>query len=237
MRDIASKRDTRDERLWRLLPGEEAPYDFQTLSEAKSQALIEALTDGFGSLLVQNSEALPLPPEIKTGLLLHAHHVTVGMEYDPYEWNYAFSNSRGDEPAPSEFFPLGFIRRRLQTYFQNQFERFCVRMARELEFEDTTPEDTPFFERCALQRLYQKPWYEVHALQFLDSIESALMLERPQLDVVLISSFSGELGRLVEQYFWRFQFEQAAITGVGARKGASAGGKVRAAAHKNERAN
>jgi hypothetical protein len=42
------------------------------------------------------------------------------------------------------------------------------------------------------------------------------------------SCFSGELGRLVEQYYWRFRFEKAAITGVGARKGASRGGELKA---------
>ena len=51
---------------------------------------------------------------------------------------------------------------------------------------------------------------------------------------MLISSFSGQLGRLIEQYYWRFKFEEAAITGVGARKGASAGGKARAALHMME---
>ena len=51
---------------------------------------------------------------------------------------------------------------------------------------------------------------------------------------ILISSFSGKLGRLVEQYYWRFRFEEAAITGIGARKGASAGGKARAGLHRAE---
>jgi hypothetical protein len=39
---------------------------------------------------------------------------------------------------------------------------------------------------------------------------------------------AGQLGRLVEQYSWRFQHEKAVEIGEGARKGASAGGRAKA---------
>jgi hypothetical protein len=45
--------------------------------------------------------------------------------------------------------------------------------------------------------------------------------------MVVIVAFSGRLGRLVEQYYWRFKFEGTAITGLEARKGASKGGKAK----------
>ena len=41
----------------------------------------------------------------------------------------------------------------------------------------------------------------------------------------------GKLARLLEQYLWKFKFEQAAKTGATVRKGASAGGKAKAAQH------
>jgi len=58
------------------------------------------------------------------------------------------------------------------------------------------------------------------------------MSEKPSryaaLGYMLITGFAGQLGRLVEQYYWRFRFERAAVAGESARKGASAGGKVKA---------
>jgi len=88
-------------------------------------------------------------------------------------------------------------------------------------------EDEWFFQRQAFYRLYEKPWYEVHALRFLDWLEN-------QHGPVLSIAFAGKLGRLVEQYYWRFRFEDVAATGLGARRGASAGGKVKAALHRTK---
>jgi len=51
---------------------------------------------------------------------------------------------------------------------------------------------------------------------------------------LLSSSFSGTLGRLVEQYYWKFRYEKAAITGIGSRQGASIGGMAKAKAHAAE---
>jgi hypothetical protein len=76
-------------------------------------------------------------------------------------------------------------------------------------------------------------------VKFIDWIEAARghVAERTSEARIAAMSWllnSGTLGRLVEQYYWRFRFEEAAITGIGARKGASAGGKARAALHRAE---
>lgn len=237
MADSETKRDRRDETLWRLLPRKDAVYDFDRLSEAETHALVEALADGFGEVLVPDREAQPLPRILKAGLLQHSFYVERTQEYDADDWDNPFwtSANNDDAPPPSEWFPLGFVRRRLRIYFQNQFNRFCAQTARELKMKVTTRRDKSLFEELAFDRLYQKPWYEVHALQFLDWIENRETLKYPGLALVANAGFSGQLGRLVEQYFWRFRFEQAAIIGVGAQKGASAGGKARAAIHHAER--
>ena len=47
----------------------------------------------------------------------------------------------------------------------------------------------------------------------------------------VVADYHGKLGRLVEQYYWRFRFERAAIAGVRSRTGASAGGKAKAETH------
>ena len=47
-----SARDGRDKKLWSLLPAKDAPYDYDKLSKAETDALVEALADGFGDVLV-----------------------------------------------------------------------------------------------------------------------------------------------------------------------------------------
>jgi hypothetical protein len=126
-------------------------------------------------------------------------------------------------------------------YFQNQFNRFRHQNASAIDLSQ-------FDSRVALKWLYAKPWYEFHALSCLKHIQllkeriisemvetteakrSSLIpyeLEAEDLTSELIS-LTGTLGRLVGEYFWRFQYEKSVATGEGARKGASAGGKAKA---------
>jgi hypothetical protein len=44
-------KDSRDERPWELLPSKDAPYDYYKLSKNETDALVEALADGFGDVL------------------------------------------------------------------------------------------------------------------------------------------------------------------------------------------
>jgi hypothetical protein len=200
-------RDWRDEKLWKLLPAIDAPYQYDSLSVAEMEALFEALSDGFGEP-IQGRE--PLPLRLKSaGLLEHAFHPS--RNFDADDWDYEFLIGDGNEPAPYETFPLGFNPRRLLVYFQNQFNRFCNR-------RDLGGHSKMSDQEIAALRLYRKPWYEFHALRFLDFIDFSRV------------QFAGQLGRLVEQYYWRFRFEKVAMTGVGAKKGASAGGKAKAQA-------
>ena len=212
----------RDEKLWSLLPTIDAPYDYHSLSRAETDALVEALDDGFGNRL--RCEPLPLPSKVNSGLLNHAFYFH--SEYDADERDDIFWNwdENDDAPPPYEWFPIEFSSRRLRIYFENQFQRFCKQIAREKKVVHPL-----IAKQWASKRLYEKPWYEFHALQFLDFIE---MSEKPSryaaLGYMLITGFAGQLGRLVEQYYWRFRFERAAVAGESARKGASAGGKVKA---------
>ena len=228
----------RDDKLLALLPPKGSPYSFDNLSEAETVALEAAFGDGFGDVSAIDSRPLPLPHEIRSGLLEHFFFVRGSSEYDPEEYPDEFWTEDDDRPSPTVSFPLGFVLRRLRLYFGNQMDRFCAHLISEQPDYPLT--DRWHLEQLASYRLYMKPWYEFHAVQFIDWIESAqrdvVRKKRPRLGAVIISSFSGELGRLVEQYYWRFRFEGAAITGVGARRGASAGGKARAALHVAKRA-
>jgi hypothetical protein len=84
------------------------------------------------------------------------------------------------------------------------------------------------FAEHACKWLYQKPWYEFHALDCLAWIKAMERRVRENTAPFQMIYDSGKLGRLVEQYYWRFRFERSVTTGEGARKGASAGGKAKA---------
>lgn len=222
LRDLT--RRPRDQKLWDLLTPPSYNYDPVRLSKRELSALEEALGDGFGGRFDQGSSASDLPPEVQKGLLQHSFYSASLIDDDGDHWGPDIWD-RGDDgaPAPFEVFPLVFDKARLRIYFRSQFERYCHYFTD----EELTLEDTQFTERVAFQQLYEKPWYEVHALQFLDWIEDSSV--RSHVAVSMKPIFAGQLVRLFEQYYWRFRYERAAITGLGARSGASAGGKARAA--------
>jgi hypothetical protein len=253
---MRSLRDSRDDKLWSLLPPKDSPYSYCSLSKVETDALVEALADGFGDALIPGSKPFALPDDLreKSGLLDHFFYSQSELGYELGEWDDAFWDCGADDddsPAPYEWFPLKFCHRRLRVYFQNQFERFCLQERRKQEqfWEQKILEDPTWpplkhskdmrwiFERRAGQMLYQKPWYEYQALQFMRHMEMSLVgLSKHPLQLgIHISGLSGQLGRLVEQYYWRFRFEGVAITGSGARKGASAGGRAKAALHRAQR--
>jgi hypothetical protein len=94
---------------------------YRNLSDAETDALVEALSDGFGDVFVQGRIPLPLPSGVKSGLLGHFFYCRAGSEYDGEDFDRAFwSSANGDDaPSPYEVFPLQFHRRRLRVYFQN----------------------------------------------------------------------------------------------------------------------
>jgi hypothetical protein len=253
----------RDEDLEAVLPSKDSPYSYHDLSEAETNALTTALEDGFGDVGVHDARPEPLPKNVKSGLLEHSFYCRPESEYVPDEGVGEFWQSDTDAPPPYEVFPLGFVAPRLRRYFQNQFDRFCAQLLRDNpeyvqahfdryfayhvfgNFKFDPSRNMWLFQELGSQWLYQKPWYEVHALQFLDFIMmTAIDLEKhpysleeyPDSAILCIIDYAGKLGRLVEQYYWRFRFEGAAIAGEGARRSASAGGKAKAELHQLERA-
>lgn len=180
---------------------------------------------------------MPPPKGIEGGLARHAYFVGQTSRYDPEKYPDDFWNWRDDKPPPAEFFPLGFVLRRLRLYFENQRDRFCAHIIQDIP--DGSSVTRELLRGQAARFLYAKPWYEFHALEHIEWIES--IPEKIKLDaksvrfwLTMTSTFSGVLGRLVEQYYWKFRFEKAAMTGVAARKGASSGGKVKAKRHHSE---
>jgi len=230
----------RDAKLKSLLPPLDSPYDFHRLSQAETEALEEAFSDGFGQVTAKGARPQLLPRGINTGLLKHAfHHKSWLEDAEDDDPGDAFWETDSEEGlAPSDKLPINFIQRRLRMYFRNQLNRFCHRVISEdpgiAEWERDDVEE------LALDRLYEKPWYEVHAIRLFENFDELLKagarLKRGRAPgfAILASCFTGELGRLVEQYYWRLRYEGAAITGLKARKGASAGGISKAASHRTE---
>ena len=227
---------SRDDALRALLPPKNSDYSFETLSEAETAALEAAFGDGFGDVGAVGYRPMAPPAEIRSGLLRHLFFVRDDSEYDHQEYSHEFWDWQGDRPPPSEFCPLNFVLKRLRLYFVNQMDRFFNHAIQ--QHPEYASLERWMLEEEAASRLYEKPWYEFHAVQLIEWIEDEpgyfASDKASALRNLLTSSFSGQLGRLVEQYYWRFRFEKAAITGSGARAGASAGGKAKAKHHRRE---
>ena len=224
------------EQLRALLPAKDAEYSFDHLSQAETTALEIAFGDGFGDVGVVGYRPMAMPHDVRSGLIRHSFFVRETSEYDDQENPSEFWEWDDDRPPPSEFCPLNFELRRLHLYFANQVDRFCARLIREQPSLASLSKD--FLAEEASSRLYEKPWYEYHAVQHIEWIENTPGLfeagKGTNFKNLLISGFSGTLGRLVEQYYWKFRFEKATIAGVGARSGASIGGKTKAKLHEAE---
>ena len=230
------ERRKRDQKLWDMLPGKAEPYNSLRLSLTEFAALEEALDDGFGTRRAPGSSSIPLPKGIDSGLPAHRFYVTAHPTEEPdpdderNNWEFwGYGDYESNSPPPSEYFPLNFHPNRLRIYFRNQLNRYCFHINKE-DFDSLYDlvRDEAILASYGWEQFYEKPWYELYALQFLDFFEDRVGLA-PTI-------WAGQLGRLVEQYYWRFQYEQSAKTGLGARGGASAGGKVRALKKQKERA-
>jgi len=221
--------DGRDAALRAILPSQDSEYIFDGLTEAETAALEEAFGDGFGDVGSDGHRPMPTPQEVRSGLLSHRFFVSEHSEYDHEEYPDQFWDWRDDRPPPSEDFPLGFLIRKLRIYFENQLDRFCAQLIR--NDPDYGSVERDLLEGVAADRLYEKPWYEFHALRLMKWMEPEMLGTGKTLPLLFATSWSGKLGRLVEQYYWKFRFEKAAITGLGSRQGASTGGRAKARLH------
>jgi hypothetical protein len=214
---------TTDEFIARL-PGRDSPYSVDKLSQAETAALKEALLDGYGDVFALDSKPVPLPANMTVGLLNHSLFVKNTSECDQREYERKFWADSEDHWGTLRMFPLHFVPKRLRLYFANQLDRFGEYLVREHGSSASVPE----IQSCAALAVYDKPWYEFYALRFFDSIETLLKADSR------VNTRCAQLGRLVEQYYWRFRYEDAATSGVGTRLGARAGGRARATLHRTE---
>jgi hypothetical protein len=229
-------------------------YNPAVLSQDERERFLAALGDGFGySHRSQHLESLALPAEVEPGLLKHRawYYKDRRNEYfgDTDEDEF-WEESDGDSPPGLfEQCPIGFHLPTIRKYFQEQKLAYVIFAKGQDDFdwldELTAEQKANWEERIysrALDEPYSKSWYEYHInehLYFLD--ESMEMLGRHAeqggklgLSVMLISNFSGTLGRLIEQYYWKFLLEKAAMRGVKISESARSGGLLLASRRKHE---
>ncbi|MCC6983612.1 MAG: hypothetical protein IT535_10115 [Bauldia sp.] len=234
-----------NKRVRESLPPIEENYPDNQLSSNELAALEVTMRDGFGDVGSPTAWRGPLPAEIRSGVLHHQFYVHTArpddLEDEEYkEWRF-WDHDDDDRPAAFESFPLGFSLETLTTYFERQKARYLWRQRQRAPFPGVELGDE---WSDAEFRLYEKPWYEHHALQLLSFIaltkqESERRRKAGKTDSLgafLMLQWCGVLGRLVEQYYWRFRFEAPVISGLAVRQAASAGGTARALAHKLDHA-
>jgi hypothetical protein len=231
-------------------------YDPSILSEAEKKRFIAALGDGFGSSLCNEElDEVALPSEIEPGLLKHRAYYYKGR---PIE------NSNGGETSQfwakfdgyfgqglSEQCPLQFSLERIRGYFLEQktaYLRYATSAADFEHMKGLDPEAKADWERriyCrALNKLYSKAWYEFHIdeqIFYIDDTSEECFRETKRGvkfhagSMCVVIEFSGILGRLVEQYYWKFLLEKSAIRGEKTSQAAKSGGDIKASKQKRVR--
>jgi hypothetical protein len=230
-------------------------YDPSVLSGEEKQRFLAALGDGFGYLhRNQYLDEAALPGEVEAGLLTHRayHSKDDPSKYWDHDEDEFWDESDGDSPPGLfEQCPISFHLPAIRKYFQEQKATYLAYVKSRNDYswlDNLKPEEKSNWDQRIYDRVlyetYSKAWYEYHVNQqiyFLD--ESIGMLGRAieqnqkiGVDVMLIQNSAATLGRLVEQYYWKFLHEKAAIRGVKISESAKTGGRLRAAKHKHEHA-
>jgi hypothetical protein len=232
-------------------------YDPFTLSEAEMTRLLSALGDGFGYSQRHHREQqqgdLALPAEVEPGLLKHQFHyykAPAPPDYcgeDPADEFWG----RFDDDSPPGLFedcPVNFWLPEIRTYFREQRAAYIQYVQNHDELRDelasdqeTGSEEILYCE--VLCKTYSKAWYEFHINQHIFVIENITESFRSPAGprnvarrIDMLINYSARLGRLIEQYYWKFLVEKAAIRGEKISQSAKAGGLLRAAMLKHEHA-
>jgi len=232
-----------------------ALYDPSVFTEEERNRFFAALNDGFFGQRFDpaNLDEVALPARVEAGLLKHRafYDWTASTESRSDDKTEEFWVDRDDTEEPGLFrlCPINFEFHLIESYFLKQkadfFEYVMTTDEYKQELEtgkfsvddDDERLDTKFYDRV-LDKTYSKTWYEYHINQQLslikDSLGAVSRLHGPdQLEeVAFITTTSAKFGRLIEQYYWKFIVEKAAIRGDKVSKAAQYGGHLRASKQK-----
>jgi hypothetical protein len=126
---------------------------------------------------------------------------------------------------------VNFFHPALRRYFLEQKAAYLARAKLELQLDELTPEESNCIYEKVLYEPYSKSWYEFHAIKIDEMIEAiatgtekeanTLSTNRIRLALITLIGYAGQLGRVVEQYYWKFIFEKDAIRGLTIARGAN----------------
>jgi hypothetical protein len=124
----------------------------------------------------------------------------------------------------------------LAYIFYEQKARFLafITSAADFDFGKQYGHDLERLFQRALDKTYSKAWYEYHINAQFDLINKSVKDTdtKYELRISRIVTSSGRLGRLIEQYYWKFLIEKSAISGEKISKSAKSGGHIRASKQK-----
>lgn len=229
-------------------------YNPISLSDEEKKRFITALGDGFGySHRSEDLDEEKLPSEVNSGLLDHRAYYDKHDRselYDEGDEGEFWEGSDGDSPPGLfEQCPLNFHMPSIREYFSKQ-KKIYLNYLRSTErhnwLSDLKTEDQENWEYQiyseALYETYSKVWYEFHINQkiyYCDETVASLcrLVEKGSplgFCTMLLTKFSAQLGRLIEQYYWKFLIEKSAMRGRKIIDSAKSGGEILASIRRAE---
>lgn len=231
-----------------LLPPVSEPYYAKRFSESERTALEFALGDGFGSPSGSASEIF-VPENIDQKLLKFRAWSPAGTPLkarpesrDADDAFFRIEEKDGLIPGPTEWQPLGFSAELAAIYFERQVRRFRKSERQKAGTHLTLSE----LDEMAHRRVFEKPWFEYHAMKLIDAmslgpgeaerwIKEGAGPARMAFEIHVALNWAGQLGRLVERYYWTRLFERATVAGVKLQEGGREGARMRSRAGGNHR--
>jgi hypothetical protein len=218
-------------------------YDPWALSEEEKRRFISALADGFERAGLQSSgeiETLALPETVKAGLLKHPVYYDLDTDYDAETGE--FWQDFGDDQPLGLFaqLPINFVFLNISDFFIQQSAAYLkyAKSDQDLELEKCLgPKFLGILNELvwkrALAETYSKPWYEYHINKKIESLigvayPGPVFGPAPNMKPLEIIKSSAQLGRLIEQYYWKFLLEKSAIRGEKTSQSAKTGGNIKA---------
>jgi hypothetical protein len=237
-----------------------ALYDPSALTADEKDRFLAALGDGYfeDAAAGAHLEGVDLPLNIEAGLLRHRafYDRRTLTEFQIADKTEAFwSDDIAPEVSLFRRCPINFKFDRIRIYFQEQKMAFydyaffsveCENLMKKynlsFDVDDEFISDdvleiflSELFE-LALTKPYSKPWYEFHIDQQLywmdDCTNNSPDGRIDQVNFEGATIAAATVGRLIEQYYWKFLVEKSAIRGAKSSDGAKSGGHAKASKKK-----
>jgi len=209
-------------------------------------ALDDAFDDYRSNRRGEQQIKIPVPGSIPQGLTPFSIRTRASYAEDDDETCESDDWDEDDDvPKWFETIPVNFNLKKLRSYFEARkvafevyyFEENSDYLTHPMEVDGSTDEGKKYIDstenliyREMTRNPLTKSWYEASCLGMIEEIDDFLLgfvAKHPFSAHIFIVPHVGRLGRLVEQYRWKFSHEPAAITGVRVQESAERGGRIR----------